>query len=141
MLHITFRCRETSPQTSAMPKILHRQPEWLATATPAHGLLSVGSPQGNEAYKTSEGKLEAPGLRTLASRGSEVFVADGKTIRWADLASMKSDWESKEEQSLPADHDSIIGHQYRVSCKALFGNVANSHRLSSSNMSLNRFYS
>lgn len=35
--------------------------------------------------------------RTIAHRGSEVFVVVGKQIRWADLPSLKDEWQAVEE--------------------------------------------
>lgn len=35
--------------------------------------------------------------RTIARRGTEVFIAVGKEIRWADLVYLKEAWEGKQE--------------------------------------------
>ena len=37
--------------------------------------------------------------RTIARRGTEVFVANGREIRWADLVTMKDNWEATTKDS------------------------------------------
>ena len=36
--------------------------------------------------------------RTIAHRGTEVFIAVGREIRWADLVYLKEAWEDKEQR-------------------------------------------
>ena len=100
-----------------MPKIVNRQPAWLSRKSPAFRLFDgVKSLKGNQDLQEPHGQLDNRGLRTLAHRGSEVFIADGNTVRWADLASMKAAWESKYDE-YPVDEqdeDPLAGAQYRV---------------------------
>lgn len=51
--------------------------------------------------QNASGKKNAkPGpRRTIAKRGTEVFFAVGKEIRWADLVYLKEAWEDKKERS------------------------------------------
>ena len=97
-----------------MPKIVSRRPAWLSRTSPAFSLFNgVESLKSN---KDQQEQLEGRGLRTLAHRGSEVFVADGNTVRWADLASMKANWESNHDDypTTEEDEDPLVGAQYRV---------------------------
>ena len=98
-----------------MPKVISRLPAWLSRSTPAHRLFSVESPDNSEAYQHYRGKLENPGPRILAHRDSEVFTANGNTIRWADLASMKDNWESKHKKTRSLGESADLDDpQYRV---------------------------
>lgn len=100
-----------------MPKIVSRQPAWLSRKSAAFRLFDgVKSPKGHQDLQEPQEQLNNRGLRTLAHRGSEVFIADGNTVRWADLASMKAAWESKhdEGQIVEQDEDPLVGAQYRV---------------------------
>ncbi|KAI9852256.1 MAG: hypothetical protein M1838_001298 [Thelocarpon superellum] len=84
-----------------MPKILSSTPAWLCRPSPGHELFAPPSSRGRPSA------LKAPAAgprRTLARRGTEVFVAVGTQIRWADLASLKNDWEEKAEQRKARGH-------------------------------------
>ncbi|KAI9861709.1 MAG: hypothetical protein M1824_002140 [Vezdaea acicularis] len=93
-----------------MPKVLSYTPPWLSRTSP--GFKIFESPEGtswsktqkarptssNGAYTSPEDyRLSGP-RRTIAKRGTEIFVAAGKQIRWTDLRHLKDDWE---EQSQP----------------------------------------
>ena len=85
-----------------MPRILSYTPAWLSRAAPGFSLFAeseVEKATRNKAQQSSKpnaGDTQISSQRRLiAHRGSEVFVAVGNSIRWADLASMKDDWESK----------------------------------------------
>jgi nucleoporin NUP82 len=74
-----------------MPKILSHTPRWLQRPTPGHALFAP-KPSAKE---------PAPGLRrTIATRNSEIFVAVGHEIRWADLERLKDDSESSGYRTL-----------------------------------------
>lgn len=76
---------------SAMPKILSHTPRWLQRPTPGYALFAPKPPA----------KEPAPGLRkTIATRNSEIFVAVGHEIRWADLERLKDDSESSGYRTL-----------------------------------------
>lgn len=99
-----------------MPKVIKFTPAWLSNGSPGHNIFTetqeaskrssvIGKPVVRETGKTSK-----PGpKRTIAHRGTEVFVAVGKEIRWADLVYLKQkheddhlggsgrEWEEKTE--------------------------------------------
>lgn len=84
-----------------MPKIISYTPAWLSKPAPGHEILSVASsrpPIGDPAVSRSINSVAKfngkPGpRRTIARRGTEVFVAVGKEIRWADLIALKEEFE------------------------------------------------
>lgn len=67
-----------------MPKVVSYTPAWLARPSPGYHLFAPKQTAGVAA------KNQQPGpRRTIATRGSEVFVAAGNELRWADLANLK----------------------------------------------------
>lgn len=88
-----------------MPKILSYTPAWLSNPSLGHEIFTASKqPTDTPAtpVKFSNGtakKIEKPGpKRTIAHRGSEVFVAVGKEIRWADLVIVKERYEEQQNQ-------------------------------------------
>ena len=80
-----------------MPKILSYTPPWLSRPSPGFNCFSAES-QNENAYYGSEKRPPALGpRRRIAVRGTEIFVARGKEIRWADLSHLKDDWEDSED--------------------------------------------
>lgn len=74
--------------------------------------------------------LRPPGpYRTIARRGTEIFVAVGKEIRWADLVYLKENWDElqsktprkagKGKASIENQSEEQNGQGYRVSSPAL----------------------
>lgn len=89
-----------------MPKILSYTPAWLSNPSPGHGIFTASAKQTTDAlaspHKFSNGtskKINKPGpKRTIAHRGSEIFVAVGKEIRWADLVIVKEGHENQQDK-------------------------------------------
>ena len=81
-----------------MPKILNHTPWWLTRPSAGFDFFQPG-PQTKAPLALSNGqgrKLEHQGpCRTIAHRGTEVFVVVGNEIRWSDLISLR-DSASKE---------------------------------------------
>ena len=78
-----------------MPKIQSFAPSWLNPPAPGHKLFAPPSDEGRPA-SLAYGRKAKPGRRQIiAKRGTEVFVAAGKQIRWGDLVYLKEKWESK----------------------------------------------
>lgn len=79
-----------------MPKVTSYSAAWLAKNAPGHQLFQP-SPEAARSraltspYASRKKALLGP-RRTIARRGTEVFVAVGKEIRWGDLAYIKEDW-------------------------------------------------
>ena len=81
-IHLNSRGR------SEMPKVLAYTPDWLSRPNPGYHLFAPTQTNGNGVVATR--RSEQPGPRkTIATRASEVFVAVGNEIRWADLANLK----------------------------------------------------
>ncbi|KAF7916313.1 hypothetical protein BELL_0209g00130 [Botrytis elliptica] len=85
-----------------MPQVLGYTPTWLSKPNPGHEIFTA-KPTGIQtasgaSYNPNEKKTNKPGpKRTIARRGTEIFVAVGKEIRWADLVYLKETWENKQE--------------------------------------------
>ncbi|OAK93979.1 hypothetical protein IQ06DRAFT_330352 [Phaeosphaeriaceae sp. SRC1lsM3a] len=69
-----------------MPKVLSYTPDWLSRPSPGHQLFAPK--QTNGAAAAAKRKDFGP-RKTIATRGSEIFVAVGHEIRWADLVNLK----------------------------------------------------
>ncbi|KAL1644016.1 hypothetical protein SLS61_009044 [Didymella pomorum] len=69
-----------------MPKVLSYTPEWLSRPSPGYHLFAPKQSNGNGAAAR---KKDFGPRKTIATRGSEVFVAVGHEIRWADLVNLK----------------------------------------------------
>lgn len=84
-----------------MPKVISYTPSWLSKPAPGYNLFVTTEENGAKGPATSIKALSEsikrnakPGPRRLiAHRGTEVFVAVGKEIRWADLVVLKENWE------------------------------------------------
>lgn len=82
-----------------MPRVVSYTPDWLARPRPGFDLFQSNGLEADEKY-------EGP-RKTIAHRGSEVFVAAGRELRWSDLAFLKD-----AEQD---GHGGEVGQGYRVS--------------------------
>ncbi|TVY42930.1 Nucleoporin [Lachnellula subtilissima] len=88
-----------------MPQVISYTPAWLGKGTPGYDLFTGAARKPAGTYtaslngsSTSKKKTAKPGpRRTIARRGTEIFTAVGKEIRWADLAYLKEAWIHKEE--------------------------------------------
>ena len=88
-----------------MPKIISYTPPWLSRPAPGfHLFSSSASPKQhkrNDLYAQSSarstGQYVGP-RRTIARRGTEIFVVVNNEIRWSDLCMLKDDWEEKQGQ-------------------------------------------
>jgi len=75
-----------------MPQITSYTPAWLSQPNPGHEIFTqTAKSQNYPALSAKNGKKGSkPGpLRTIAHRGTQVFIAVGKEIRWADLVYLK----------------------------------------------------
>lgn len=82
-----------------MPRVKSYSAPWLSTNTPGHQLFepsadTLRSRALSPAYSSKKKPIAGP-RRTIARRGTEVFVAVGKEIRWGDVAYLKEDWASR----------------------------------------------
>ncbi|ODA82592.1 hypothetical protein RJ55_01099 [Drechmeria coniospora] len=85
-----------------MPKVKHYSAAWLSGNAPGHQIFQqpVESSLSRALSPSYASKKKAVGgpRRTIARRGTEVFVAVGKEIRWADLAYLKDEWATKQSR-------------------------------------------
>lgn len=84
-----------------MPKIRSYTPAWLCKPAPGHDLFAPSpsdAPKRSSLYSSAKPNAPSGPRKTIARRGTEVFVAVGKEIRWADLVYLKERWLEKEAQ-------------------------------------------
>jgi nucleoporin NUP82 len=124
-----------------MPKVTSYTPAWLSKPNPGHEIF-VPSVLGADHPSLSSGaNVKGPTnpgpRRTIAQRGTEVFIAVGKEIRWADLVYLKEAWEDKQKssgkgKSRDSQYQDDHAQGYRVCCCSRSFNTAeaNSSRLS-----------
>lgn len=80
-----------------MPKVKCYSAAWLAKNATGHQLFEP-SPEAARSralaspYASKKKPVVQGPRRTIARRGTEVFVAVGKEIRWGDLAYIKEEW-------------------------------------------------
>jgi nucleoporin NUP82 len=83
-----------------MPRVIKRTPEWLVPPSPGHSLFNFKAAKSPSSSGTTS---QGGSLRTIAKgRGSEVFVASGNELRWADLGALKQDFQEAEETRIGA---------------------------------------
>ena len=82
-----------------MPKVIGHTPAWLSTPSAGANIFdpeskkkSPESPGRRAAQSPSSSRYNGPS-RLLAHRGTEVFAVVGNELRWADLKTVKQDWE------------------------------------------------
>ena len=84
-----------------MPKIKSYVPSWLNEPAPGHKLFAPSTDDASLPNSQLHSDRAKPGpRRTIARRGSEIFVAVGKQIRWGNLVHLKDSWESKQSKSI-----------------------------------------
>lgn len=111
-----------------MPKVIGYTPPWLSRPSPGARIFSDPAPQSPASPSKRSSYLTAPPSsndyqgprRLVASRGTEIFTVVGNKIRWADLASVRDQWEegfqsgnSRSGISRAADSD-LQQHAYRT---------------------------
>jgi nucleoporin NUP82 len=129
-----------------MPKITSYTPAWLSKPNPGHEIFTSALAKAGNTHTAPSNALESkraakPGpRRTIARRGTEVFVAVGKEIRWADLVYLREAWEDgqktkttkgKDRDSRESQYSEDHAQGYRVSSASSFNaSNTNSGRLS-----------
>ncbi|KAF5668492.1 nucleoporin nup82 [Fusarium circinatum] len=82
-----------------MPKVKSYSAAWLSSNALGHRLFEPSSEASKSrslesAYSSKKKTIPGP-RRTIAHRGTEVFVAVGREIRWGDLAYLKDEWTNR----------------------------------------------
>jgi nucleoporin NUP82 len=89
-----------------MPKILSYTPSWLSRPAPGFDLFTpdasnaVVHPPREGRNGSSHTQYQQCSRRKLARRGTEVFVAVGNQLRWADVQRLKIDWAETENREV-----------------------------------------
>lgn len=112
-----------------MPKTISHTPSWLSRPSPGFQLFNYPKSAHSSTHHTRKGsdnsEYNGPN-KTIARRGTEVFVVAGKHIRWSDLSILKAEHEeleatpskkpraSAEEQKLVNEEDGPEDGSYRV---------------------------
>lgn len=90
-----------------MPKVVSYTPSFLSEGTPGHALFQPAPTNGSSftssnGFYSSNKRATKPGpRRTIARRGTEIFIAVGKEIRWADLVYLQ---EKHSEKKAAREH-------------------------------------
>lgn len=83
-----------------MVKVKSYSAAWLSKNTTGHQLFEPSSETLRSralSPANSTKKEQAPGpRRTIAHKGTQVFVAAGREIRWGDLAYLKEQWSTRQ---------------------------------------------
>nr|POF07127.1 nucleoporin nup82 [Quercus suber] len=95
-----------------MPRVLAREPAWLARETPGFQLFRSADAASHQGHQITTTTYEGPS-RKIAYRagefGSELFVAVGKELRWSEVGMIKD----AAEEAAPAD-EALRKPVYRV---------------------------
>ncbi|KKA28272.1 hypothetical protein TD95_001838 [Thielaviopsis punctulata] len=80
-----------------MPKVTAYTPSYLAPGAAGHALFAASSEPASPFIAKKKGghKSHLGARRTVARRGTELFVASGREIRWGDLAYLKDVHENR----------------------------------------------
>lgn len=78
-----------------MPKIKGWTPAWLDKPAPGSKLFAPSKDDQKSSAFSSKARSKPGPTRTIARSGSQVFVAVGKEVRWADLIDLKERWQEK----------------------------------------------
>jgi nucleoporin NUP82 len=99
-----------------MPRILNYTPSWLSRPSPGFDIFAAESTK-QPAQPDSRDPV-APS-RTIARRGTQLFVAVGSEVRWTDLVLLKDCYEERDDRSrrrqTPSSLQSVPESLYRVS--------------------------
>lgn len=89
-----------------MSKVKSYTPSWLSRPAPGHKLFQAPPDDTNTSVFSSKRKARPGPRRTIARRGTEVFVAVNREIRWGDLVYLKDSWADKAGETRIKSEDS-----------------------------------
>ena len=81
-----------------MSRVINYTPEWLSKPNPGHNIFAPAENQESSLSLVGKRNVKPGPRRNIARRGTEVFVAVGKEIRWADLVYLKDAWEHGQQK-------------------------------------------
>ena len=114
-----------------MPKVKNYAPSWLSEQSPAHKLFE-STPETRSrgltpTYSNKKTSVLGP-KRTIARRGTEVFVAVGKEVRWGDLAYLKDEWTDRQSRGRSSSsgrrikkEDSVLSSEFDAGLENIQG--------------------
>ncbi|KAF3770227.1 hypothetical protein M406DRAFT_35678 [Cryphonectria parasitica EP155] len=115
-----------------MSKIRSYTPSWLSRPAPGHNLFQASQEDIN-ASASSRRKMRPGPRRTIARRGTEVFVAVNREIRWGDLVYLKESWAEKPASTRIKREDSngnfSVYDQVQASVEGSDGQSADGYRI------------
>ena len=94
-----------------MPKILARDPSWLAKGSPGYDFFQQTAQQSKTAQSVKEGRA----VRRIAHRGTEIFAVVGNELRWSELGALKDGGEQQRRNRNKNVEDGQAEKAYRVS--------------------------
>jgi nucleoporin NUP82 len=106
-----------------MPKVLSYTPSWLARNTSGFQVFAESTRSGStNGLKPPQPSSSSPKQvsRLIARRGTQIFVAVGNEIRWADLVYLK-DYEAEKNatrKTTPVSLDSYPESLFRVGAQS-----------------------
>lgn len=108
-----------------MPEINSFNPSWLSSGQPGHEIFLPSTKDlKSSSYSNSKKAAKSGPRRTIARRETEVFIAVGKEIRWADLVYLKDAYEDGQERRRgsrsrgePSQYEEDHAQGYRVGLK------------------------
>lgn len=84
-----------------MPRVLSYTPSWLSRPSPGFDLFAQSQAKNKTKARPLNGNGSSPVVpgprRTIARRGTEIFVVVGNEIRWSDLVLLKEKGASDED--------------------------------------------
>lgn len=100
-----------------MPNIKSYTPAWLTKAAPGHNLFAATTEDLRESafspYASKKKSRSGP-RRTIARRGTEVFVAVNREIRWADLVYLKEQYEEKTSSRVRVKRERSVDSSFDI---------------------------
>ena len=103
-----------------MPKIISHTPGWLSRPSPGFQIFNKVHSTSTQADHSQQqnssfgGKQGVGPNRTIAQRGTEIYLAVGRQIRWADLVSLKDGYEEQLRTPTPKPKPTNIANQSEV---------------------------
>ncbi|KAI4090378.1 MAG: hypothetical protein LQ344_004808 [Seirophora lacunosa] len=107
-----------------MPRVLGYTPPWLSRPSDGYDVFASAqktpSPAASNGAKAqTNGHQDGEGYRgphrTIAYRGTEVFVVVDNQIRWSDLSMLKENWEALQRNGVkPTEADQSTAPAYKV---------------------------
>ena len=112
-----------------MPKVKNYSAGWLSEGSHGHKLFApsadtLRSRALSPSYSSKKKPVQGP-RRTIARRGTEVFVAVGREIRWGDLAYLKEDWAQQQARARSATPGSRVKREGSVQPMEIPANFEN----------------